>query len=166
MRRCSRWAGVDGSPLLRGSRGTLPVWRQRLEAWTASCPAEPGWLDFRPVHGQLWLGEALRAHLSGLASRLGCAPFAPGQDLTARLVDTARFLSLRLGLTRIASVERALAVNQLKPVGPQLANALEYLTAWQWVGEPLRRGPLARSMERMCRVAAWRAHDEMVAVVG
>ncbi|MFZ5427025.1 MAG: DUF294 nucleotidyltransferase-like domain-containing protein [Thermodesulfobacteriota bacterium] len=160
-------AGAPGAPSSQSRewRGTLAAWRDRLGSWVEQGPGDPGWLDFRPVHGQLWLAEALRAHLAGLAvSRLCMMDPEPGQDLGSFMVDSVRSWTLCRGLTRISSVERARALCELRPVGRELACALEYLTAWQWVGEELRRGPLARALERMCRKAAGRARDEMVAL--
>jgi CBS domain-containing protein len=167
-------AGAPGAPAAesRSFRGTPAQWRERLTGWVQAGHSgqagsfDPGWLDFRPVHGQLCLGEALRAHLSGLmgsACRTDCVP--DGADLAESLAGTARTWALRLGLSRIASVERSLALDQLRPLGAELAHALEYLTARQWVGEGSRRSPMARAMERMCRNAARRVDDEMVALV-
>ncbi|WP_243361880.1 DUF294 nucleotidyltransferase-like domain-containing protein [Fundidesulfovibrio terrae] len=170
-------SGAPGTPSAENPawRGTLAQWRARLDDWVHARPGsphgsagqfDPAWFDFRPVHGQLWLGEALRTHLSGLmgaACRMDCAP--EGADLAESLAGTARSWALRLGLPRISSVERALALDQLSPLGAELAHALEYLTAWQWVGEPSRRSPLARAFTRMCRAAAGRVNDEMVALV-
>lgn len=182
-------SGAPGTPAAMDPawRGTLEEWRERLGAWAAAGPgghAEPGHFDFRPVHGQLWLAEALRSHLAGLFGASGLSGTAAcampsdsnhgagqdpeqdsGGDLAARLVDQVRAWAMCAGITRIASVERAVALKELRPVGPELAHALEYLTAWQWVGEPLRKSPMGKAMERMCRNAARRAHDEMVAVV-
>jgi len=162
-------AGAPGAPSSQDPkwRGTLATWRDRLGSWVEKGPGDPGWLDFRPVHGQLWLGESLRAHLSGLAgSRLCLMEPEPCRDLGAFMVDSVRSWTLCRGLTRISSVERAHALCELRPVGRELACALEYLTAWQWVGEELRRGPLSGALERMCRKAAGRARDEMVALAG
>jgi CBS domain-containing protein len=161
-------AGAPQSPSAESQqwRGTLPQWRARVDDWLRHAPDDPSYLDFRPVHGQLWLGEALRAHMVSMVSLVNREkPDVYGKDLTENLVATARHWALCSRVTRISSVERALALERLRPTGPELAYALEYLTAWQWVGEPLRRGPLARGMERMCRKAAGRAHDEMVAMV-
>jgi CBS domain-containing protein len=85
------------------------------------------------------------------------------QDLAGFLVETVRSWSLSRGITRIASVERAKALDRLCAVGPELTRALEYLTARQWIGGVQKPDPLARAMERMCRRAAGRARDEMVA---
>lgn len=172
-------SGAPGTPAAMAFtwRGTLEQWRGRLGRWASEAPQDPGHFDFRPVHGQLWLAEALRSHLAGLfgASGLGGGAAAcamppetaqdSGADLAARLVDNVRTWAMCAGVTRIASVERAVALKELRPVGAELAHALEYLTAWQWVGEPLRKSPMGKAMERMCRNAARRAHDEMVAVV-
>ena len=171
--------GAPGSPSAesRSFRGTLPQWRQRLDGWVKDGPpvlsgrSDPSCFDFRPVHGQLWLGEALRAHLAGLhlAGLMGsaCRPdcVLPGADMAESLAGTARTWALRLGLPRISSVERAIALDQLRPLGMELAHALEYLTAWQWVGEPARPSPLAQAFMRMCRAAAGRVNDELVAMV-
>jgi len=166
-------AGAPGSPSARSDawRGTPEQWRERLTSWITRGPADPGHLDFRPVHGQPWLVESLRTHLASQASGRTCF-FEERwrEELTAGLVDTARSWSLCLGLTRISSVERAMALDQARGARPGrgqgLDCALEYLTAWQWVGEEPRRGPLARALERMCRLAAGRARDEMVAMAG
>jgi CBS domain-containing protein len=161
-------AGAPGAPSAeaRQWRGTLSSWRERLTGWAIDGPGDPGWFDFRPVHGQLWLTEALRGHLAGLAPKLRKRePDFATPDLALRLTDTARHWSQRLGVSRISSVERAVALEGLCAGARGLGNALEYVTAWQWVGEPSRRGPLARTLERICREAAGRAHDEMVAMV-
>jgi len=171
-------SGAPGSPAAMDPlwRGTLEEWRERLGAWAVEAPKDPGHFDFRPVHGQLWLAEALRTHLAGLFGASGisgpaaCAMLPEsaqdsGADLAAGLVDQVRAWAMCAGVTRIASVERASALKELRLVGAELAHALEYLTAWQWVGEPLRKTPMGNAMERMCRNAARRAHDEMVAVV-
>ena len=174
-------SGAPGTPSSADQkwRGTLPEWRERLSGWAVNGPADPGHYDFRPVHGRLWLAEALRAHLLSRVSLVKQTSQAPAfqaeeragpdvdeRDVTGRLVDMTRAWALRCGLTRISSVERARALDQLRPLGQELSHALEYLTAWQWVGEPLRPSPLARAMERMCRKAAGRANHEMVAVAG
>jgi len=161
-------AGAPQSPSAESLhwRGTLPTWRARMDGWVQQAPEDLSYLDFRPVHGQLWLGEALRTHMGSAASLMNRAwPSDSEKGLTECLVDTARHWALCSRIARISSVERAQALERLRPMGPELTHALEYLTAWQWVGEPLRRGPLARGMERMCRKAAGRAHHEMVAMV-
>lgn len=147
-------------------RGTPEAWRERLGSWVADGPPDASHFDFRPVHGQLWLVEALRAHLRGLMGvRWDEGARGDGADLARDLVDRTRAWALGAGLTRISSVERAMALARLGLAGPELAHALEYLTARQWVGEAPRPGPLARAMERMCRKAARRSRDEMVALV-
>lgn len=167
-------AGAPGSPRACDPawRGDLGAWRARLEHWMAHGPEDPGVLDFRPVHGALWLGEALRAHVTGLAHRAGLGVLAPapgaacGENPAEDAVNAVRAWAFGRGVTRISSVERARELCRISPLPPEFAGALEYLTAWRWVGEELRQGPMARAMERMCRKAAGRACDEMVALDG
>lgn len=161
-------SGAPGSPSAadKAWRGTPGQWRERFAAFARHGLPDRGYLDFRPVHGQLRLAETLRPHVAGLAAGQEQAPLPAREDITAHLVDTARFWSMRFGLARIASVERALALTGIHPTAAGLSSALEYATAWQWVGEPLRQGPLAAAMERMCRKAAGRMHDALVALGG
>jgi len=174
LSRALEAAQMAGGPRTPGAanqawRGSLRDWRERMTTWMRHGPASRDWLDFRPVHGLAWMAEALRAQM--LSQAVGAhVPLAGGpggeEPLVERLVELARALALRANVSRIASVERAQALEALGWARPGLSLALEYLTAWQWVGEPTRRSPLDRALERMCRKAAGRDGDEMVALVG
>ncbi|WP_243439689.1 DUF294 nucleotidyltransferase-like domain-containing protein [Fundidesulfovibrio soli] len=155
-------AQMAGGPRTPGAsneawRGSLKAWRERMTTWMRHGPASKDWLDFRPVYGQAWMAEALRAQMLSLAAGSHSpvpGPSYEGAPLVERLVELTRGLSLRANVSRISSVERAQALEALGWARPGLAQALEYLTAWQWVGEPVRRSPLDRALERMCRTAA------------
>ena len=155
-------------------RGTPEQWRERMALWARIGPvdaahsAEAECLDFRPVHGMFRLAEGLRAKLLEIAGVAGL-PDMPdrtelvGGNLAALLVGTVRSWSMARGITRIATVERARALDRVRAAGPELSRALEYLTAGQWAGGARKPDPLALVMERLCREAARRARDEMVA---
>lgn len=167
--RMGQWLGralesaqMAGGPRAPGAaneawRGTLKDWRERMTSWMRHGPASKDWLDFRPVHGLSWMAEALRVQMLSLAAGANApvpGPSYEGAPLVERLVELTRNLSLRANVSRISSVERAQALEALGWAKPGLSQALEYLTAWQWVGEPARRSPLDRALERMCRTAA------------
>ncbi|GFK93043.1 hypothetical protein NNJEOMEG_00872 [Fundidesulfovibrio magnetotacticus] len=156
-------APAPGAPSAasREWRGTPQEWDARLDRWAQSPPEDPACLDLRPVHGQLHLAEALRVRLAGRMVLSGSPPASrPGAGLAERVADGVRRMAWRTGVPRIATAERALGLHRLDAAGEDLVWAAEYLAAWGWVGEPLRPGPLARAMERMCR-AAWKRAGEV-----
>ena len=148
-------------------RGELAAWKDKFDAMvTGKKPlSDQDILDFRPVHGQAWLAEALRAHvasavalnrpfLAQLAAGLPSGPYLDlAQTLTA-LTGMARILSLTAGISRIGPVERVRELGRVHPMGPELAkeaeHALEYLEAWRWLGSPEPAGPLPRAMAGLC----------------
>jgi len=156
--------GADraGAPSVGESpwRGGLEHWKERYRQWTggnAPLP-DPALLDFRPVHGQFWLAEALRAEVGQLAAcgrefLTGLAGLA-GEDLTALV----RLLALSAGVPRIASVERARALGRVHPLVQDMAgdvlHAMEYLAARQWLEAGGAASPLSALMRGLCRKAA------------
>ena len=112
----AQMSGGPGSPAaaLPDWSGTPDQWRQRLSGWRLTGPPNRNWLDFRPVYGQARLAEALRAQLLSPASTVApLCPTSPAEPLVDQLVDQARTLALLAGVTHVASVERAQALERL-----------------------------------------------------
>ncbi len=162
-------------------RGGLAYWKGLYAGWIGGATPlpDPGLLDFRPVHGQLWLSEALRAEVGTLVTvgsaghaSLGVADGAnaPGgqQTFLVRLGQEAgedlpallRMLALSAGVPRIGSVERAEALGRVHPLVRDMAeetvHAMEYLAARQWLEASGPPSPLAGVMLGLCRAVSRR----------
>jgi CBS domain-containing protein len=167
-------------------RGGLAYWKGLYAGWSGGAAPlpDPGLLDFRPVHGQLWLSEALRAEVGTLATLGSAGQRAPGQSpaevapgphapcghraFLARLAQEAgedlpallRMLALSAGVPRIGSVERAVALGRVHPLVRDMAeetvHAMEYLAARQWLEASGPPSPLAAMLLGLCRAVSRR----------
>lgn len=155
-------ASQAGSPSVGESvwQGGLAHWKELYAQWAGNEVPLPdsSLLDFRPVHGQLWLAEALRAEVGQLAAghRAFLARLAndAGEDLAALV----RLFSLEAGVPRIASVERAGALGRVHPLVRDMASetvhAMEYVAARQWLEASGPSTPLSQVMLGLCRTVS------------